>query len=249
MNIAPISFGQHHYNRHELSIPATNAQNFNDEFIPREQHKRIVADKNNNILFSRAMALTAALFLVLTQAHACETKRNSYISEIPYSESISLEEVAEDYNSNPYFLEEYNNIDDYEEVPEVLKIPERQNLLEDKITELTKKYDNDKLTPEQKQAYRQQITDLQNKQDLQNKLAEVYADGKYTYFLLKSNINVEKFKDIFDIKDGRIKAYNKLTDYGWGPYDPDMGTYKDYTKCTLHEGDIIKIPLYNSIED
>ncbi len=249
MNINPVSFGQNY--RHQINVPVTNAENFDSQYVKRDYYEKAKAQIKN----TAGKCLTTGLLagMIISQLYGCSAKKidehihNSVV--IPYSDSVSLEETAEIYDVNPEFIEEFNKLNESDDMPETIKIPERIDLTEDKINEVREKLYKDNLSDEKKAEYILELSELEDKKAVRDEIAEVYGDEFFTYFFLKENINVEDFKEIFGIKDGRIKANNKLDDYGWGPYDPDMGTYKDYTKCVLHAGDIIKISNINSLKD
>ena len=249
MNINSISFGQNF--RIQIDIPVTNAENFHEQYVKKDSFEK--QHKGKTKTAKRCLTTGALIALLLSQMASCTAKQIDKYTfnsvEIPYSDSVSLNETAEIYNVSPEFIAAFNNLNEEGNTPETIKIPERIDLTDNKIAKVREKLYDDNLSDSEKAECLLNLAELEDKKSTRDEVAEVYADGRYTYFFLKANVNVEDFKELFDIKDGRIKANNKLEDYGWGPYHPEMGTYKDYTKCVLHNGDIIKVPNFNSFED
>lgn len=128
------------------------------------------------------------------------------------------------------------------EAPEVTKEPTsgtyaatKINSIEIKIQE--KKVALMKATPEERKEIETEITQLKEKKKLQDNTAvlEETDDGNVK-FKMKKDMNVEKFKELFDIQDG-ILSNNKELDLQpeWKDVenDPTFHQVKDWSNCTI----------------
>ena len=92
------------------------------------------------------------------------------------------------------------------------------------------------------------VNALIEKQEYQEQIAAMYTDGQYIYFdILPDNvdasISVERFKRVFDIKDGALSEIpeNNIT------YDITIGEFYQGDNSNLTSGITLKIPK-NGIE-
>lgn len=182
---------------------------------------------------------------------------------IPYNSSVSITEIAETYDTDINAILDINHIDETTDLNEIteLIIPSDYDYLTPKIESLQQQLFSQKLSDTQRTEIEQQIDQLIEKQEYQQNIATVYTDGKYVYFEIKDfdentpedikdrfkyGINVETFKNIFDIKDKALRKNNNIS-YFWTTDDPEYGGYCDYTYAMLHSGQTIKVPV-NSIK-
>lgn len=139
-----------------------------------------------------------------------------------------------------------------------ISVPVSYDYLQDMIDELQDKLYDKNLSDEEREQIEEQLAKYKDKQALQKSIAAVYTDGKYVYYTITDipeninpsgtgRINVETFKDIFDIEDGALKKYNDI-DFVWA-YDEDSAEYekgyRDYTVGTLRIGDTVKVRMNN----
>lgn len=130
-------------------------------------------------------------------------------------------------------------------------LPEKANLFEDEIAEITKKLENKKLTNAERKELEAKLETYQARQAARDALGQLYMDeeGKFAYFVPNERgTSAEDVKDAFGIKDGVIRNHNDL-DYSWGrdSEHPEYGAYRDYTGSSIpYKG--IKIPL-DTVDD
>lgn len=178
---------------------------------------------------------------------------------IPYNPSVSITEIAERYDTDINAILDINQIDETTDLNEIteLIIPTDYDYLDTKIETLQNKLFSQDLSDTERAEIEQQIEQLIAKQEYQQNIATVYTDGEYIYFELKTfdentpddikdrfkyGINVETFKDIFDIKDKALRKHNNIS-YIWTTDDPEYGGYLDFTVATLYPGRTVKVPL------
>ena len=166
----------------------------------------------------------------------------------------TLIEIADQYGCDEDIIRQYNGIESDADINSLssLKVPKEYNYLDDEIEKLQETLYSSKLSDEERKDTAEKVEALKNKKSMQEQVAKAYTDGKYIYYIINltmdngkdfySGINVEKFKDLFDIKDGQIKTYNKLN-YFWSKdtnFEEDKG-YFDFTGHIFHTGDVVKI--------
>ena len=190
--------------------------------------------------------------LAVTQGAQVINQPSDVIS-IPVDSSTSLTEIAQNYDSDIDAILSYNDLAEEADISELdsIKVPSSYDYLQNEIDKLQDKLYHSNLSPEERAEIEDKIAEYKEKQQLQQSIANVYTDGKYVYYTIidipedigYSSINVEKFKDIFDIKDGALKKYNDI-DYTWA-FDedapPEDEGYRDYTVASLKVGDTVKV--------
>lgn len=190
--------------------------------------------------------------LAVTQGAQVINQPSEVIS-IPVDNSTSLTEVAQTYDSDIDAILNYNGIANEVDLSQLdsIKVPSSYDYLQDEIDKLQNELYHSNLSSEERAEIEDKIAQYKEKQQLQQSIANVYTDGKYVYYTIIdipedigfSGINVEKFKDIFDIKDGALKKYNDI-DYTWA-FDedapPEDEGYRDYTVASLRVGDTVKV--------
>lgn len=215
----------------------------------------------------RGFAIGAAAAMLLNFGIA-QSKTVPSIVTIPYDASMSITDIAETYNADVNAILDFNNIDEDTDLSslEEIKIPTSYSATSDKIEQLQNKLYSGKLSEDERSEIEEQIAQLQDKQALQNEIANVYTDGKYVYIQIKApsedsseqaqnllgygGINAERLKDVFDIEDGAIRKNNNVSSQ-WKAYEDAFpegpSGYFDYTGVFISSGDTIKVPL-KSIE-
>ena len=134
-----------------------------------------------------------------------------------------------------------------------LKIPTEYDCIQPQIDKLVDKLYNSHLSSKKRDDIESKVKDMQDKQEAQQHVAKAYTDGDKVYFLLdftdengenlpNAKINVEAFKDLFNIKDKAIKKYNDL-DMVWKKDTnlPEDKGYFDYTGNYFVNGDTIVV--------
>ena len=199
-----------------------------------------------------AAGVASVLLLNFGTAIAEPTKD---VAKVPFDGTpYSLTEIAEQYGCDEDIIRQYNGIkndEDLNSLPEIL-VPTKYNYIDDEIEKLQESLYSSKLSAEERNGIEDKISALKDKQAMQQQVAKAYTDGKYIYYIInltdengqpfQGGINVETFKDLFDIKDGQIKRYNDLTSV-WRKdtdFEEDKG-YFDYTGNIFHTGDVIKV--------
>ncbi len=279
MNLAAISFKgsddinipswvNRPYNERRRQTASTlERQPQKDEFNPRTNKGRRRNDKHKKSILSRlpvpvrTFAAGMALTLAAQGAYGMINQPNMpNMVYVPFdSQTTSIEQLAEIYDTDVDFILEYNNISDENDLNGLteIQIPSGYDYLDTEINRLQDKLYSTDISEEERAGIEEQIQALIAKQELQHYVANVYSDGEYVYYSIispsedapeefkdkyKHGINVETFKDLFDIEDKAIRRYNDI-DYSWDTDDPEYGYYKDYTTAWLHKGDVIKVPV------
>ena len=193
-------------------------------------------------LISAAGGALAAVML----AHGISVySQPAKLISVPTNNYNNIYEISETYNCDAKAIMAYNNFSDASDFikAEEIKVPTMYSNLQGEIDEIQNKLYNNELNTGKREGLETRLSKLKEKQSLQNKVATVYTDGKYVYFTInKSNggINVEEFKEIFDIKDKAIRQNNDI-EFSWG-YEAETGGYKDYTTAILTPGMTVKVP-------
>lgn len=264
MNISSVSFfglkNPNYKSGNNIQMHRTN-RGASDEYI-RSSKKKPVSKKKKSLIPNGLKTFAAGSALTLLLANGLKDKPNMPANvTIPFdSSTTSISEIAEIYDTNESFIMLYNDIDNTSDLSEIseLKIPSSYDYIQDEIDKLQDDLFSSKLSAEKREELENKVSGLKEKQELQQNAARVYSDGKYVYFIVnitdnfpeelsdkyKFGINVETFKDLFDIKDKAIRRNNDI-DFSWERYEdaPEMGAYKDYTGTRLHSGDVIKVPV------
>lgn len=264
MNISSISF-KGGYNRTRTSRPVGTSkferQPVSDalERTGRKPRTQKGAKKKNTPLKTMLKSFTAGVAAtILVNTGAAQLNKPADVITVPYNNSVSITDIAQTYNADLNSILDYNHITEDTDLDEIteLQIPTTYDYIQNEIDSLQEKLFDDKLEPEERTELEEMIQQYQAKQELQSHLATVYTDGKYVYFEIKEfdentpediktrfqyGINVETFKNIFDIKDKAIREENFL-DFTWES-DAPGGAYKDYTSNNLRPGRTIKVPV------
>lgn len=260
MNIQSISF-MGKYDSMRRSLPRYQYDIAQDEYIPsrpqqNSQRNRVNNKRKKSIIPIpvKTFAAGAATVLLLNLGTSLAQPTKDVV-KVPFDgQSYSLSEISEQYGCDEEIIRQYNGIendDDLSSLPEIL-VPTEYNYIDDEIGKLQESLYSSKLSDKERSSIEEKIDALKDKKAKQQQVAKAYTDGKYIYFIvnltdengepLQSGINVEVFKDLFDIKDGQIRKYNKL-DSVWKKdtdFEEDKGYY-DYTGNIFYTGDVIKI--------
>lgn len=210
-----------------------------DSWQPQNKNTNKSAGKNITIPVT---AVVASLLTALAITHPFENTPSTV--QIPFDNTTdNITEIAEAYNIDEEIIERYNGIiteDDLAE-KESLKIPSTYDYISEEIEKIQEKLYSDDLKPEKREEYEEKILALQNKLEQQEKYAKTYTDGKNVFFLIQKDVNVEEFKDIFDIKNGALKNHNDI-DF---TYETDEfgDSMMNYTGATLQKGKLLHVPV------
>lgn len=208
-----------------------------DSWQPQNKNKS--AGKNIKI---PAATFVAGLLTALAITHPIENTPSTV--QIPFDNTTdNITEIAEAYDIDEGIIERYNGIvteDDLAE-KESLKIPSTYDYISDEIEKIQEKLYSDNLKPEKREEYEEKILALQNKLELQQQYAKTYTDGKDVFWIIKKDVNVEEFKEIFDVKNGALKNHNDI-DF---TYETDEfgDSLKNYTGGMLKKGELKHVPV------
>ncbi len=275
MNISSVSFGsqrQVHHNYKNRPIQAQSHRSvqrpvsrpvYDDKFVSNNKKPQ----KKKQVLIPTPLK-TFILGVVLTGGlNSCLSHNADNVKPvvIPFdSTNTSISDIADIYDINEEAILAYNNVEEESELEnnEEIRIPAAYDALNDKIEELKKELYSSKLSDKKRQNIEDSISDLEHTKFIQNSIASAYTDGKMVYFTIlepsedlpeeiseiyNGSINVENFKDLFNIKDKAIREHNDIGfNYEYNGYDGHA--YKDYTGTYLYAGDVIKVPL-SAIKD
>ncbi len=186
-----------------------------------------------------SIGLSAALALII--AHEASTIAQPKPASMP-TNGHSISEIAEFTDVPDTLLYQLNDIKEGEKTPDTLIVPEKYEAYEDKIDEIITKLQDDNISAEERASLSIKLGELQEKQNLQNEVAQVYKNCDKAYIVPNASIAYEELKDTFNIPDGEIIKYNDISS---GEYKGDETgcTYIDYTNSAADEGEIIEIPL------
>lgn len=267
MNISSISFCGNNNNQSRYTYRDTESQRFVDELrkeagfdsFQKQPESTIITTsrKNGQHHFNpyKAICLIGAALKLLSVMHSCYSEPQGVV-EVNAKAGDNLADYALVYNIDEEAIKDYNSLkSSVLGNDRVLSIPSAFDPVGDKIAEYTFDLYSRGLDDKEQTELVSDIEELREIQQLQSEIATMYSDGKYAYFLITlptdetatetqadfgGRINVEKFKEIFGIKDGVIKDHNDI-EYTWG--GDEYGSYMDYTVATLSDGQTIKVPL------
>ena len=190
--------------------------------------------------------------LTITQCSQVASQPANVVS-IPVEPTTSITEIAKLYDSDVDAILNYNKLSSEADIQnkDSIKVPSKYDYLQEEIDSLQDKLYDKKLTAVERNEIENKLAEYKEKQALQQNVATVYTDGKYVYFTISeaikdlgfSRINVETFKEIFDIKDKALRRHNDL-DYTWGrdpEAPPEDNGYRDYTTESLQIGETVKV--------
>lgn len=186
-----------------------------------------------------SMGLSAALALII--AHEASTLAQPKPTSMP-TNGHSISEIAEFTDVPDSLLYQINDLQEGEKTPDTLIVPEKYEAYEDEINEIITKLQDENITNEERASLSTKLGELQEKQNLQNEIAQVYKNCDKAYIVPNASITYEELKDTFNIPDGEILKYNDISS---GEYKGDETgcTYIDYTNSATNEGEIIEVPL------
>lgn len=230
-----------------------------DSYKPSK--RRVYGSKKRHNPFLSTMKTVAATLAAVSVVNVCSTQVQKVPAEVtvPYTPQASITELAEIYDVDVEAIIDHNNIisDNDLLVRSELVIPSDFDYVQEKIETLKNKLYDEDLTVEERNEIQETIQLLEAKKEYQDSIATVYTDGKYVYFEIKDasetfsgSINVEKFKNVFDIKDGEMRRYNMDKIKGDWEKDTDFefdDGYFDYTGNYLTTGETYKVKV-KSIE-
>lgn len=202
-----------------------------------------------------SIAATAGLNLAVAQA----TDRVPATVNVPLTPDSSLVEIADTYDVDLDAILDFNKISSESDLAasSEIKIPSTFDYLQDEIDKLQNELYDDDLSKEERSEIEDRINQLDAKRELQQKIATVYTDGKYVYYLINEQsedfsggINVEEFKDIFDIEDYALRRNNNLDSHWEKDSDiPEDDGYYDYTGNYFYSGETYKVRVRNVQKD
>lgn len=186
-----------------------------------------------------SMGLSAALALII--AHEASTLAQPKPTSMP-TNGHSISEVAEFTDVPNTLLYKLNDIHEGEETPDTIVVPQKYEACEDEINEIITKLQDENITNEERASLSTKLGELQEKQNLQNEVAQVYKNCNTAYIVPNEEIPYEDIKEAFNIPDGEIIKYNDISS---GEYKGDETgcTYIDYTNSAADKGEIIEVPL------
>lgn len=206
---------------------------------------------------SKIPSFIAGVGLATLIALSSNAKTTQKVQTIVPTNNTELEQIAAVYDCDTDFLSYYNKLDENTDLSTVdeIKVPYTYDYLNDEIDKVEQKLQSKNLSNEKQFNLKSQLKALEAKKEEQDSVAKVYADEKYVYFYIdfdenasdeikekyQYGINVEKLKDLFDIKDNVIKNYNDLK-VKWVANSEGGGGYYDYTSNWFHNGDVVKVP-------
>lgn len=225
-----------------------------DTYTPTRKSSRQNTKQKQQIIPKQLKAFAAGVLAALAVTQGAQVvNQPSEVVSIPADSLTSLTEIAQTYDSDIDAILNYNDVVDEADLSQLdeVKVPSNFDYLQDEIDSLQAKLYSGNLSPEERVQIEDKIAQYQEKQELQQSIASVYTDGKFVYYTIVdvpedigfSGINVEKFKDIFDIKDGALKKYNDI-EYTWArdpEAPPEDDGYRDYTVASLKIGDTVKV--------
>lgn len=202
--------------------------------------------------FLITLAASAGLNLAVAQADKVPATVT-----VPITPSSSIVELADTYDVDLDAILDFNDISSEADLAACseIEIPSTFDYLQVEIDELQNKlFDND-LSKEERAEIEDRINQLEDKRELQQAVATVYTDGKYVYYLINEQsegfsggINVEVFKDIFDIGDRALRRNNNLDSHWEKDSDnPEDDGYYDYTGNYFYSGETYKVRV-NDVE-
>lgn len=164
---------------------------------------------------------------------------------------------AEMYGSSEDAIIDYNKLQgDIAQYGMEISIPAMyEHPIVDEIEDVQNELFTKKLDAEERIEKQEEVSALLEIQQMQSEIATSYTDGDFVYYTItlptdesatsiqsgfNGRINVEKFKDIFGVKDGVIKKYNNLG-YTWGGNEYE--SWKDYTGESFYNGQVVKVPV------
>lgn len=224
--------------------------------IQHKKTKTVNADKYNRLVKENSIFRCLALGLSAIGCVAClssEPAEGLDAATIHADYGTSISQLAEIYGTDADVILEANDLES-DRLSKSMKliIPSEYNPINDEIKELQEKLFSSNLDKEERKEIENQILNLQNQVYLQNEIAKSYTDGEFVYFKItlptdetathtqgkyNGQINVETFKNIFNIEDGAIKDNNNIG-FEW----TECGTVMEYSNQDLYDGQIVKIP-------
>ncbi len=199
-----------------------------------------------------ALAVAGSVLLpvkIMTDKDVIEVPVRYYGDDSEYF----LSQVADEYDFDLDLIKDYNGIKDSDDLADMKKIliPQKFDYLEEEKDELWDKLYTKNLSDEEREDAINKIHQYEDKQNAQQNVARVYTDGQFVYFKINLGVDsegrqidaiyCEDFKDLFDIKDGAIRTYNKV-DSTWHPSDdPDKPKGEFYYSDFFENGRTIKV--------
>lgn len=268
MNISKISFSGSNNNRYEENRYEFNGRYAEkvssqraalrknsglDSFSKERKSTLNYPNKKKKTVNPYKLALLGLAFLKgISVMHSCSVQPDKSVS-VGVDPGTSIEDIADIYGIDSDVIKAYNGLEyDITQVSDAIVIPsDYEHPLNARIASMQEDLFNANLDPDKRAELESSLADLLAVQELQSKTAKTYTDGKFVYFLISCSenseetgyscgINVEKFKDIFGIKDGALRNNNNI-DFDWAI--DDYGGYKDYTSDILHDGEVVKVPV------
>lgn len=234
----------------------TNKHNYsNPKVVDGDKYKRLV--KENSVLRGIVAGIGALGCVVCLNSKPAEEMPDAVSIHANYGTSVT--QLAEIYGSDADVIIEANDLDG-EKMTKSMKlvIPSEYTPVNDEIKELQEKLFSSKLDDKERTEIENKIYDLKNMISMQSEIAQTYSDGEFIYFKLtlptdetatdtqavyNGAINVEEFKQIFNIADGAIKDNNNIG-FKW----IEDGTVMSYSDQDLYDGDIVKVPVESIIQ-
>lgn len=271
MNISQISFcgsNQSRYGRYESTKTSSNPyvrkaastrENLRTSSgIPEDDYTfttRKSTRKNKKLNPWKAACIGLALANVINFA-AVKGNNPQDAATITAPAGTSIIDIADIYGVDADIIQQYNHLDsDYITYSTELIIPTEYDYIGDEIESLKEDLYRKSTSQEERAEIEERIQALQNKQTIQQQIAQCYTDGEYIYFKItlpkddtatsvqqeyKYGINVEEFKFLFDIKDSAIKDNNNIS-FTWD--SDEYGGFQNYSTETLRDGQVIKVPM------
>ncbi len=267
MNITPITFKgiddkYKHTNRRTSSsnrVQTHQRTSQRDEYVSRRSESSRNPRRTNNHKKSRATVkgfiAGLATALAINGGMSVLDKKNDVVKVKFSPAETTLSELAEQYDCDEDIIRDFNEKDGKLQFTKngELKIPTEYDCIQPQIDKLVDKLYNSHLSSKKRDEIESKVKDLQEKQDAQQHVAKTYTDGDKVYFLFDftdengenqpyARINVETFKDLFNIKDEAIKKYNDLHAVWKKDTNlPEDKGYFDFTGNYFVNGDTILV--------
>ncbi len=265
MNVSQVSFcGKSNYSSYDANRPNTErirddlrkGTGFDSYVSTSQGTSRTSKGHNKKAHNPYKTACLIAAFLKLASMVAGGVTEPQDTTDVNAKAGESVDKYAIVYDIPADVIMDYNNLSNpIFGTNTTISIPSMFDHVGEKIDELQEDLYKRGTDFAEAAEITEQIEELQDVQQMQSEIATMYTDGDFVYFLITlptdetatetqrqfdGYINVEKFKDIFGIKDGVIRKYNDV-EYSWG--SDEYGGYKDYTGNILRNGETVKVPV------
>lgn len=264
MNIESISFAGNYNNNHRVSGQYLSRQSSRNDALQRTPQadtyqprpRSSASRKRQPIIPTPVKAFAAGILAAITIGKGMDMANTpAALVSIPVDPSTSIVQIADLYGTSVEAILAYNDLTMDTDLSSVnsISVPTNYDYLQNEIDQLQAQLYDKHLSASKRDEITNEIEQCRNRQALQQSIATTYTDGKYIYFTIidppagtgNNSINIETFKNIFEIKEGALRSNNHL-DSTWRR-DPDANPedkgYFDYTGHRLTAGDTVKVRM------